>query len=406
MDRKVGLGRNKLIVILAAFTMLCGCVEFKQITLYDGMEPEPQKPKPVAIGMVVEPEIYSDDPRDMWGIEETVCKKAEFSYDEVYSGKQAVKISWNRYAEGCEFAGIGIGWDNWAGKDLTDVMDHCAIQFYVRAQEELMYGLPIVLTLIDYSGGMGFAYTGNKWFERTFIDTTWQKIVVPLSAFDLETENLDVSNIKQLQLELQQNGSIYLDEIDLVFFEEPVVEPWYEEEALDDPLAMPKTIFGDEFINGHGWGMVDWNCRTIEIAEGEAKKGKKAISAKWDDSGECDAMFIAASWNKWHPVDFTVGNYEDFAFEFYIYNRGEATAELNLNFGLSDYNRNYISTRITGKFADKDIFNQSWTRVYIPITELKGYSFDYKNVKQLGFQLINSGDLLIDELRMVRRNEN
>jgi len=385
---------------------LAGCVEFKTITLYDGVKAEPAKGKPEAISKVVEPEIYSDNPSDMWGIEETVCKTAEYSYDEVYSGDQAIKISWNRYAEGCKFAGIGIGWDGWAGKDLTDVMDHAAIQFYVRAQKELMYGLPIVLTLEDYSGGMGFAYTGNKYFERTFIDTTWQKVVVPLSSFDLETENLDVSNVKQLQLELQQNGSIYLDEIDLVFYEEPIVEPWYEEEILDDPLAMPKTIFNDSFINGHGWGIMDWNCRTVEITDEEVYRGEKAISAKWNDAGNCDAMFIAASWNKWHPVDFTTGNYEDFAFEFYVYNRGETSAELNLNFGLSDYNGNYISTRVSGVYADKDIFNQSWTRVYIPIKELKGFSFDYKNVKQLGIQLIDSGDLLIDEIRMVRRNEN
>jgi hypothetical protein len=144
----------------------------------------------------------------------------------------------------------------------------------------------------------------------------------------------------------------------------------------------------------------------VEITDEMAFKGKKAISAKWNDTGDCDVMFIAASWNKWNPVDFTVGDYEDFAFEFYIYNRAEVTDELNLNFGLVDYNGNYISTKVNAKYADQEVFNRSWSRVYIPITELKGLAIDYRDIKQLGFQLVKSGDLLIDELRMVRRTVN
>ena len=385
---------------------ISGCVEFKQITLYDGVKPAPVMEKPESIDKIVESLIYDDDPSDMWGIEDEICKRAEYTNDVVYSGTEAIKIAWDRNEEGCIFAGFGIGWDGWVGKDLTAVMDHAAFRFYVRTTEGRAFGLPIVLTLEDYSGGMGFCYTANKYFERTFIDTIWQKIEVPLADFDLETENLDITNIKQLQFELQQAGSVYIDDIDLVFYTPPVVEPWLEEEVLPDPLGTPITIFDDAFINNNGWGMMDYNCRTVEITDELAYKGTKSISAKWNDTGDCDVMFIAASWNKWHPVDFTVGNYEDFAFEFYIYNRGEVTDELNLRFGLEDYNRNYISTRVTAEYADKDVFNQSWTRVYIPITELKGIAFDYTDVKQLGFQLINSGDLLIDELRLVRRAVN
>lgn len=390
----------------ASAFLLSGCVEFKQLTLYDGVESAPKMEKPETIDKVVESEIYNDDASDMWGIEDELCKEASFSYDEVYSGTEAVKISWDRYEEGCIFAGFGIGWDGWAGKDLTMVMDHAAFRFYVRSQEERMFGLPIVLTLEDYSGGMGFCYTANKYFERTFIDTVWQKIEVPLADFDLDTENLDITNIKQLQFELQQAGSVYIDDISLVFYTPPVIEPWIQEEVLPDPLEMPITIFDDAFINNHGWGLMDYNCRTVEITDELAFAGNKSISAKWNDTGDCDVMFIAASWNKWNPVDFTVGDYEDFAFEFYIYNRGEVTDEVNLNFGLVDYNGNYIATKVNAKYADKDVFNQSWTRVYIPITELKGLAIDYTDIKQLGFQLVESGDLLIDEIRMVRPSVN
>ena len=127
-------------------------------------------------------------------------------------------MSWNRDVKGCKFAGIGIGWDGYAGKDLSEIMDYVAIQMYVRTQKGKSFGLPFVLTLEDYSGGMGFCYTSNKYFERTAIDEEWQKVIVPLADFDTEKENLDPSNIKQLQIELQQSGSVYLDDIKLIFY--------------------------------------------------------------------------------------------------------------------------------------------------------------------------------------------
>jgi hypothetical protein len=386
--------------------LLSSCVEFKQLSLYEGVEPAPVLETPESINQIVEPEIYSDNPSDMWGIEETICKNAELTYDDVYQGDQAVKITWNRSVEGCEFAGIGIGWDGYAGKDLTRVMDHAAIRFYVKAQKERMFGLPIVLTLEDYTGGMGFAYTDNRYFERTFIDTNWQKVEVPLSAFDLETENLDVTNIKQLQLELQQSGSIVLDEIELVFYTPQEVEPWMEEEKLPDPLDLPVTIFDDAFINNHGWGMMTGNCRDIKITSGTVYQGSSAISAKWEDGEDCDVMMIAASWNKWHPVDFTRRSMDDFAFEFYIYNREKPTSDLNLYIGLMDYNRNMARTQVTAEYADIDLFNASWTRVLVPLAELEGSAIDFSNIKQMFFQLEKTGDLLIDEVKLVRRMEN
>jgi hypothetical protein len=399
--------KNRVFIgFLGLAILLCGCVEFKQLKLYDGMESAPKLGKPESISKVLEKVVYYDDHSDVWGVENEICKEAEYISDVVYSGTEAIKISWNRGDEGCIFAGFGIGWDGWAGKDLTQVMDYAAFRFYVRAQKERMYGLPIVLTLEDYSGGMGFCYTANKYFERTFIDTTWQRIEVPLSDFDLDTESLDITNVKQLQLELQQNGSIYIDDISLVFHTPPVVEPWMQEEVLPDPLEMPITIFDDAFINNHGWGMMNGNCRNVEISSSEAYSGGEAISAKWNNTGECNVMDIGASWNKWHPVNFTKGNIDDFAFEFYIYNRGELTPELNLYFGLRDYNGNVVRTQISATYANEDVFNSSWTRVSVPIAELKGSAINFSNIKELVFQMEGTGDVLIDEVKMVRRKVN
>lgn len=390
--------------IALVFLLISSCVEFKQLSLYDGMEPAPVQTKPETINKVVEPVIYTNNTNDMWGLEETVCKKAELTYDDTYEGEQAVKISWDRNAEGCEFAGIGIGWDGYAGKDLTGIMDYAAITFYVKAQKERMFGLPIVLTLEDYSGGMGFAYTANKYFERTFIDTNWQKVEVPLSAFDLETENLDPSNIKQLQLELQQSGNIVIDNIRLEFYTPQEVEPWMEEEPRPDPLATPITIFDEKFINGNGFGLYERESQIVRISTDESFSGEKSIYAKWNRTEESeDVFYFGASWNKWYPIDFE-GSQDNYALSFQILKKGEVSDDLELYVGLRDYSGVRGLTRVSAEYAagGKTVLDQGWTKITVPLSRL-GDALDYSKIKHLVFDMRESGEVYIDDIRFIRR---
>ncbi|MCB0683938.1 MAG: hypothetical protein KDC32_23980, partial [Saprospiraceae bacterium] len=134
-------------------------------------------------------------------------------------------------------------------------------EMHVRAVEGKMFGLPIVLTLEDYSGGQSYSYTGNKYFERSLIDEQWQRVVVPLATFNIEKDGLDATNVKQLMMELQQSGRVYLDDIRLIFYEPEPQKPWLVEEPLPDPLALPIQLFGDAFLNNNGWGLIADECQ-------------------------------------------------------------------------------------------------------------------------------------------------
>lgn len=387
------------IAILFFIAASSSCVEFKTISLYDGIEPEPKLPKPETIDRVVEPVIFYDDDSDMWGLEETVCKDASLTKETVYSGNTAIKLSWDRSVQGCKFAGIGIGWDGYAGKDLSQIMDYAAIQFYVRSQEGRMFGLPIVLTLEDYSGGMGFAYTGNKWFERTAIDTKWQKVEVPLSAFDLETENLDVTNIKQLQLELQQAGSIYIDDIKLVFYTPQEVDPWMVEEVLPDPLGVPIQLYDDKFINDNGWGLVEHECQTIANTTAEHFSDNKSIYAKWQNADQCKVVGFGVSWNKWKPVDAT-SKMKELKFQLQVKNAGAPTDKLDVMVGMEDYDRRFAGVQLTSEYVEGGVYNQNWNTVTIPFKDLPK-DFDYSRIKQMEVRLKNSGEIYIDDIRLI-----
>ncbi len=389
----------KIYSFFLAVVFLSGCVSLKKATLYDGEAPIEKVTIPKDISLLVEPRIYDEDATDVWGLEKDVCQEASVS-DVAYSGKESLKLSWNRDAKGCKWSGIGIGWDNWAGKDLSLIMSSVGIQMYVRTQKGKAFGLPMVLTLIDYSGGMGFLYTTNKYFERVAIDEEWQKVVVPLSAFETEKENLDPSNIKQLQIEFQQSGSVYLDDISLVFYEEKPQTAWMEEEKLANPIALPKTIFDDAFANNNGWGLVKNNCKTVEWTNTEKASGEKSLHVKWNvGEDNCAYNVFGISWNKWHPVDVTSIR-ETAMLEFDLKTATASTSFIPLKVGFDDYAGAKGQTVLTTEFVEGGTYDTEWRKVRIPLSTISG-NLDLKKIKQVYFTMEDKGEVFLDNLRLV-----
>ena len=371
-------------VLVLLSTLLASCVEFKQMSLYDGDEVSVPLAKPDNINQLVEPEIFDEDFTDVWGIdEEGTCTKATVSEGIKAEGNRSIKVEWDRNAPDCIWAGFGIGWDSYAGKDLSELIPFAAIQFQVRTVKGRMFGLPVVLTLEDYSGGMGFSYTGNKYFERSYIDEDWQSVTVPLASFDMEIENLDPSNIKQLMFELQQGGGLFFDDIKLVMYEAPVIKPWHVEEKRADPTAFPITLFEDAFINNHGWGMMKDECRDIQIKD-------QKIQAKWNNTADCGTIQMGISWNKWFPTDLTGINPGT-----------QLQLSLKPNAGSGKVLVQFQDCNgATSKGHTIDLKNAGPPEMSIPVSKLLE-GIDQKIVKQVLFSFQGEGEVELDAIELV-----
>lgn len=407
--------RSAKLAILIALLGLAGCIQLRTISLYEGAEAAPALTKPEAIEKIVDPILYQDDTLNIWGIIADSCKNFKLVEDVKYSGSAALKLKWER--QGCEWVGFGMGWDDYEGKNLIPLMDFAAFQMHVRTPKGKAFGLPFVLTLEDYSGEMAFCYTANKYFERTTIDEEWQKVIVPLKDFDDEGEGIDYGNIKQLQIEMQQAGEVYLDDIKLVFFEEVIEEPWLEKEKILDPKKLPINMFEEDFVNQDGWGLIDTDCQTVKVSSGQAYAGQKAIHAVWNHSGEkCSLPLFGVSWAKWQEVDVRP-ILEDARLTFYM--KSDQLDELSFQVYLEDFNRstNAVSWQRDWAIAAKD----GWYKVEIPmikffgvnsISEINGSNasdgsgsasgprnLDPSKIKSLVFRLEGQGEMYIDQLR-------
>ncbi|MEL6671302.1 MAG: hypothetical protein AAFR61_03895 [Bacteroidota bacterium] len=408
----------KVSLLLASSLLLfAGCLQFRTLALYDGDAREPQPLPPTSVDQVVSPLLFQDDTLNIWGIVSDSCKSFELNHDVTYSGESSLLLSWNR--QGCEWIGFGMGWDDYAGKNLEPLLPYAAFQMYVRTEEGKAFGLPMVFTLEDYSGVMAFCYTANKYFERVAIDEEWQKVVVPLKYFNDEGEGIDYTNIKQLQIEFQQAGKVFVDEITLVLYDEPESVPWMEEPAKPDVTALPVVMFDDAFINDNGWGLVSNTCQVVEYSS-NAKTGSKAIHAKWNNQqDECKRLpYFGVSWTKWYPVDITPIT-QKASINFYLKTTGSPET-LDFQILFEDFNRNtggvsWDTNWIKGQ-------ENGWLKVEIPLWAfLAGTTkslaktanasdgsgsasfvrqLDPTQVKTLVFRLQQQGEFWIDQISL------
>ncbi len=397
---KIGLSGFLFILLMM---VLESCIEFKKIGLYDQPMAAEVIVPPAKVSLAVEPIVFKDDTFSVWGIEKDSCKDVRLVHDVTYQGSAALELEWNR--SGCIWTGIGMGWDGWAGKDLSEIQQVAAFKMHVRSYKGKMFGLPMVLTLEDYSSVQSYAYAANKYFERAVIDENWQSITVPLSAFDFEKDGIDPTNIKQVMLEFQGSGHIYLDEISVVDYVAPPEEIWTEEPVYPDPCALPQLLYDDAFIHNHGWGIYSNACQQIEYVKEAPQSGSKAISVKWnyEDNSPCDIRALGVSWAHWELVD--VRPIMDKAVISFYVKVAQATADKSLpvEVELEAYDgRGGLKAVLSTEWIQGDRFTGEWQEVRIPFSKLKGKA-DLKSIKNLRFNLSGKGHFYLDNVRLVEK---
>lgn len=394
-------------IILALCLIMSACgIQFQDNALYTGVAPEETIVRPENIAMAVEPIIFNEDATNFWlPTDDITCTTGGIESKVKHSGENALLIEWNRDPKICEWAGFGIGWDDWAGKDLSEVFDYAAIQMYARTTKDKMFGLPIVLTLEDYSGNMAWSYVGSGYFERYYLDEEWQKIEIPLNTFDLNEDGLDITNVKQLMFELQASGSIYLDDIQLVYYEAKPKEIWLPNAPTSAPsVSYPVQLFDDEFINNNGWGLLEDHCQNIQLTSMAPSEGQKAIHATWDTSkDDCYHVTIGASWTNWFPVDLS-SEKDNLSISLDIKGSPDLLTKQAVRFGFEDYDRKTSFLSLDASMLEGGTLTpDQWQKVQIPFSAFPAGA-NIKNIKQFLIRMDKDGEVYLDNIRLEMTN--
>jgi hypothetical protein len=199
--------------VLLLFT---SCVTVKELALYEN-EVIVEETKDVNGFQLTE--IFNDDiTSEIWFTPSPACLTVTSERKEVFSGTGAMKFTWNKQAGGCPWLGLGIGWANWSGKDLASIENSAAITFKVKTQEGSMKGLPWAMALEDYAGTQAWIGVTSGYVEGGIVDTSWRTVTIPLVDFQFEGWNLDGGTVKQMLIQFESNGTVFVDEFKIIPF--------------------------------------------------------------------------------------------------------------------------------------------------------------------------------------------
>ncbi len=289
----------------------------------------------------------------------------------------------------CEWIGMGIGWDGWQGKDMSQIMEKSAIEFVARVDKGYITNLPVVFILEDYSENQCYATANYLGIEGGRIDDSWTKVVVPLQTFSYLKNKIDLTNVKQLLLQCYDATDVYLDNIKIIRYE-------HDYKRLEDNLTVydsigPIKIFEDDLVGS--WGVDIKDCLNFSTKKGQS--GNAYIDIK-TDSSSCDWLDFGISWNNWLYTDISK-NIKKLNLEFDL----KANKAESFVISFEDYTGKKVSYQLNKNDIRQD---NKWSQFQIPLYRfpIRKSSVDLSKIKQIHFAFNYNTEVSIDNIKLTK----
>ncbi len=206
--------KRRLLLSIMVLAIVSGCISLSKQSVFDA--PSDQGP-PEGIGNFYALNIFDDNlGSEVWFTQSKNCLTVKLDDQVQYSGERSMFWSWNKTAGGCPWLGIGFGWDNWNPKDLSGILDKAAVQLKVRAVKDNINVLPLAAALEDYAGAQAWLGISKNTIQAPYISDEWTTILLPLADFNWKQNDASPDNIKQLIIQFEAEGELYVDEIKIV----------------------------------------------------------------------------------------------------------------------------------------------------------------------------------------------
>ena len=200
-------------IYIPFFVLICGCSVMSQKAIFDHDSGQRSQE---AIGNFYALDILKDHlSGEVWFTENSDCIRVKNESEIFYDGDGSIHMKWDKQEGGCDWIGMGIGWDGWSGKNISGILRKGAIQIKVKSPAGPVKSLPLAASLEDYGGKaawIGFApeYISHMPSEE------WSTVTLPLSKFGWNEFGADPGNVKQFIIQFEAAGEVYMDEIRLI----------------------------------------------------------------------------------------------------------------------------------------------------------------------------------------------
>ena len=290
----------------------------------------------------------------------------------------------------CEWIGMGIGWDGWQGKDLSGIVNNAAIEFMARVDGDAIYNIPIVFILEDYSANQCYATAGYLGIDEGEITNKWTKVIVPLSTFSYQTNNIDLTNIKQLLLQCYDKVDIYIDNIKIIEHKHNYKKISSTSLSVKD-TALPIDIFSEKLNSS--FGVNNNYCQNIKLSSEIDYPNGNYIDVNIDND-KCSWKKLGISWNNWLYSDLSksiYGVYLEFDIKIDKFSSPKIFIE--------DYNGKKMALNLLKYIIEEKTNN--WQKIKIALKDfpIKKSEIDLKRIKNISFDFTNKDKLKIDNIK-------
>ncbi len=382
---KTAFGKNMGLLVFLSLFVACG-IEMETLSL-DEVSMETTASSNNSFEYFRAPKVFENDPSDVWGMEKDASKDFKIvNLDDEH--KNVIQLKWNRTNE---WVGFGIGWNKWQAKDLSDITEEGGFIFDVRAIDDRSNIPTLIFLLEDYSGVMSAGVVGSESLERYPINEEWQSFKLPLSAFDLASSGIDLTNIKQLVVEFQGSGQLYVDNIQLAKCS-PYKHQW-KDEFPSSKVRVDESVVVFDGRFDKVWGLGTFGSRHYQITP------RKTLEMKWNNTEFSASSSFGTSWANWKFVDLSsVVNKASLTFE--VQNLQGVDQELGLEVLLQDYNYHESPITINGSTSSMSEFTKEWVKIDIPLSAFLKNNLQMENIKQLVFRTEGSGHIEIRDIKI------
>lgn len=194
---------------------LASCVSMAPQTLWEKSNGQAE---PAHVGNFYATTLLKEDINgDVWFTPNSKCLSISGEDSIKNSGQKSIHIRWDKQGGGCDWVGMGIGWDGWSSKDISSILDSACIQFRVYNTSGKINSLPLAAGLEDYYGNQAWTGLGAD-KVRYKNNETWAYIQLPLKDFNWKENNADPSAIKQFIIQFEVAGELYFDDFEIVSY--------------------------------------------------------------------------------------------------------------------------------------------------------------------------------------------
>jgi hypothetical protein len=166
----------------------------------------------VAITQKFPATIFHDDLPFAWGLGNYEGKIISLDSSKNYAGNKSIYLKWNELESAKQMRKIGMNWEHWQAISFPDSLKNYSLKFYINSADKNV-SKNLKIGFESYNGKTVMVPIKKEYLADMPNNNNWQMVNIPFTEFDFTREGFDITKFKQLIIEFNNSGELWLDEI-------------------------------------------------------------------------------------------------------------------------------------------------------------------------------------------------